>query len=276
MPGFSLRTAAPVRPSFPALDRLKQEQLPTFQGHTVDRLPAILIARLQGLAGKFWGLRGLWEPSGLRWLLLGFAAVGLIGLPGPLWFLLANAASLILLYLWMPASPVWTVYYRELFPILAVVTAAGTWRVARMIGDAVGRRRTGWQGADLAAGLVTVGLLVAVPGTIERLAMAKRWQFQLRVGATNLERIAGAIPGRAIIFVAPGPPNAPYESLVWNEPDLETTRVWLAHDRGDDNARLVQLAPDRTPYLFDPGNPRRVAVWRPTGTVSASPGVLPR
>lgn len=277
MPGFTASTAAPVRPPTPALERLRREQFPAYQSHTVDRLPAILLARLQGIAGKFWGYRGLWEPTGLRWLLLVLAGIGLLGLPAPVWFLIANAVSLVLIYLWMPASPVWTVYYREVFPLLGLITAIGAWRVATWLGGVIARRRDGWRAVDLAAVLVVLGLFVAVPGIADRIAMAKQWQFQLRVGANNLRRVADAIPGRGVIFVSAGPPNEPYESLVWNEPDLDATRVWIVHDRGEDNARLLRLSPDRKPYLFDPGNPRRVALWKPgRPPTTSSPTAMPQ
>jgi hypothetical protein len=36
-----------------------------------------------------------------------------------------------------------------------------------------------------------------------------------------------------------------------NEPDLAGARIWVVHDRGPDNARLLALAPDRVPYLYD-------------------------
>jgi hypothetical protein len=263
MPGFTASHAAPLRPPIPALERLKREQLPTYQAHTIERLPSILVERLQGIAGKFWGLRGLWEPTGLRWLLVPLAAVGLFALTGPGWFLIANTVSLVLCYLWMPASPVWTVYYREIFPVLALLTAVGTWRVARWIGERVTRVRSALAPEGVAAGLCLVGLAVAVPGVVDRFEMAKDWQFRLRVDGQNLRKVIGAIPGPAILFVSSGPPNQPYESLVWNEPDLGSTRVWVVHDRGEDNARLVRLAPERRAYRYDPGNPRRVAPWRP-------------
>ncbi len=275
MPGFGVNDAEPLRPPVPALERLKRENLPTYQSHTAERLPEILVARLQGIAGKFWGYRGLWEPTGLRWLLLGLAGIGLVALPGPVWFLIVNAASLVLLYLWMPASPVWTVYYREVFPLLGLITAIGAWRAASWLGGMVAKRRRGWVAADLAAVLVILGLVASGPGTADRMAMAKEWQFRLRVGASNLRRVVEAIPGRAIIFVSAGPPDEPYESLVWNEPDLEATRVWIVHDRGEDNARLVALAPARKAYWFDPGNPRRVAPWRPGRSVTSPPPAPP-
>ena len=36
-----------------------------------------------------------------------------------------------------------------------------------------------------------------------------------------------------------------------NAPDLKAARVWTVYDRGQDNIRLIRLAPGRTPYPFD-------------------------
>ena len=62
--------------------------------------------------------------------------------------------------------------------------------------------------------------------------------------------------------IRPGPPHRPYESYVQNEPDLDQTRVWLVQDRGDDDRRLMAIAPDRAPYRFDPGT-GKLDAWIP-------------
>jgi hypothetical protein len=39
--------------------------------------------------------------------------------------------------------------------------------------------------------------------------------------------------------------------VINNEPDLPRARIWIVYDRGSDNARLLAIARDRTPYLYD-------------------------
>jgi hypothetical protein len=40
-------------------------------------------------------------------------------------------------------------------------------------------------------------------------------------------------------------------SLTNNDPDPRSARVWAVHDLGEENLRLLQAAPDRTPYLYE-------------------------
>jgi hypothetical protein len=61
-----------------------------------------------------------------------------------------------------------------------------------------------------------------------------------------------AIPAsKAIVFVRYRPDHAAHFSLVRNVPDLNSARVWVVYDRGPDNARLLQIASNRVPYLYD-------------------------
>jgi hypothetical protein len=60
------------------------------------------------------------------------------------------------------------------------------------------------------------------------------------------------IPDRkAIVFVRKTPRHTLGQSLVLNQPDLDRAPVWIVHDLGPQNARLLALAPDRVPYLYD-------------------------
>ena len=43
----------------------------------------------------------------------------------------------------------------------------------------------------------------------------------------------------------------PHRSLIENPPDFARARIWVARDRGADDLRLIAVAPDRAPYLFD-------------------------
>jgi hypothetical protein len=47
------------------------------------------------------------------------------------------------------------------------------------------------------------------------------------------------------------PSHYVHESLIANDPDLASARLWVVFDRGPENQKLIALAPDRTPYLFD-------------------------
>jgi hypothetical protein len=59
-------------------------------------------------------------------------------------------------------------------------------------------------------------------------------------------------------------------SLTNNEPDPSAARVWAVHDLGEANLQLLQVAPDRAPYLYEELPDRHVLrplpipeEWRP-------------
>ena len=53
------------------------------------------------------------------------------------------------------------------------------------------------------------------------------------------------------MFVRYAPNATVHLSLTNNEPDPESARVWAVHDLGDENLRLLKIAPDRVPYLYE-------------------------
>jgi len=248
MPGFSVDRAPPLRAEIPAIRRFRSEWLPVHERHTVSRLPRIAVERLRGIAETFWGdpgTPGRGSPP-IRWILLGAAFLGLLGAPREVRLALWSGAALFLAMLSLASRPLWTVYYLELSPVLAFVTALGAWRALSWLARRAKRPL-------LASGLMVLGLLVAVPGTVERLLRARQQQIDLRTVPEELKRAIDSISGKAVIFVEAGPAHRPFESYVVNQPDLERTRVWVVHDRGEDNRRLLALAPERAPYRFDPG-----------------------
>jgi hypothetical protein len=241
MPGFLVDTMPSLRPPFPAMQKFRTEFLPQHEAHRPARLPGMLAERVKWIAITFWG------EAGLRWLLLPLGLLGMVFLPRPARLALATSALLVLIYLSIAARARWTVYYLEAMPVLALATAVGALGAARRLSTLGGR------GDGLTGGLVLAGLVVAVPGTVTRLVRAQQAQEDLRAVPTELEIKTQSIPGKAIVFIRPGPAHRPYESYVQNESDLDAARIWLVQDRGDDDRRLMALAPDRAAYVFDPG-----------------------
>ncbi|MFN0178197.1 MAG: ArnT family glycosyltransferase [Gemmatimonadales bacterium] len=256
MPGFAVDRSPPLRAEIPAIARFRTEWIPIHERHTIGRLPMIAVERLGGIGITFFGDGGFpGTRYPLRWLLLVGLIAGLAGMPRALGVVVLSGGVLFVAMLWLASRPLWTVYYLEVFPALAGVTALGCWRLAEWAA-----RRTG---RPIAPILVLAGIVVAVPGVVERLIRAKQQQEDVRLVPTDLARRVAGIEGRAVVFVASGPPHRPFESYVTNEPDLDQARVWIVHDRGDDNARLLALAPDRRAYRFDPGTGALAPLGRP-------------
>jgi len=257
-PGFTVDTTPPLRAETPAMRKFREEWLPLHRAHRLDRLPSILGERLAGIAVTFFG------EHGWRWLLLGAFVAGLFVAPPELRLALTAGALLVLLYLWMAARWLWTVYYLEAYPALALVTAVGAAWLVRRTAQAAVRRRPGLDPAVLTGAALLVGLVVAVPGTVDRLIQAREQQVDLRLVQTDLDRAIESIPGKAVIFVGTGPEHRPYESYTRNFIDPGRARVWVVLDRGADDRRLMDLAPDRRPYRFDPGS-GRLSAWGSQG-----------
>ncbi len=252
MPGFTIDTSPPVRGPTPALTKFRDRFLPIHEAHRLGRLPVILAERLEGVAITLFGPRGRhW-----RWLLAVAFLIGVIGASPPLRFGLMSAATLVVVYLWMAGRPLWTVYYLEVFPVLALVSATGCWWVLGWVERSSLARRWPAPGAWTGAA-VLAALAAALPGTVTRFRHARAAQVDARADQAALQAAIDSIPGRAIVFVASGPPDAPYDSFVRNSPDLHRERVWVVDDRGADDQRLIDRAPDRAAYRYDPG-PRRL------------------
>ncbi|MEZ4457101.1 MAG: hypothetical protein R2882_11215 [Gemmatimonadales bacterium] len=249
MPGFTVDTAAPLREPTPAMNKFRQQFLPQHEAHRTESLTTMLGRRVEGIGVRFFGPRGRhW-----RWLLLVPFLVGVVVSPGPLRFGLGSAVVLVLAYLWMTAHPMWTIYYLEVYPILALITALGVWRLAGWSSAAWARSRgTPRLAATGTAALCGLGMLIAAPGTWQRFSRARTALDGYRAPFAALTAAAASIPGKAIVFVAPGPADDPYDSFVRNTPDPAAERVWIVDDRGDDNGRLMALAPDRSAYRYDP------------------------
>ena len=255
MPGFSIDRSPPRRAEIPAITRFRTEWLPIHEGHTVARLPAIALARLKGIGTTFFGDGGF--PDGAvpwRWVLLGAALIGVVRPPRAMWPALAGAPILFLTMLWLASRPLWTVYYFEIFPVLAFVVALGVVRVAEGMSRMAGASWRAGPTPRFVSGVILAGTLVAVPGTVERVVRAKQQQEDLRLVQTDLRRAVEQLPGRAIVFIGTGTAHRPFESYVMNEPDLDRARVWLVNDRGEDNKRLLSFAKDRAGYFFNPGS----------------------
>jgi hypothetical protein len=219
---------------------------PIHGAHTLAALPRHFLERALATAQDTWGSRGLgWEWRAPLSLL---ALLGLLQTGGHLWFGLASVLGLLVGYLVFAHTPDWTLYYQETQPVLAYATALGA---AKLLARAAGERRDRDVPARAVAPLALALLLVLGPGLLD--AEAMRGRIALRTGYfRQAARVFARIPEpRAIVFVRYRPPHSPHWSLVQNPADYARARLWLVHDRGPDNLRLMRLAPERAAYLFD-------------------------
>lgn len=256
-PGFGFDDTPPRRELPHSMMRMVQDFGSWHEAHTVARLPELAWNRLVSITESS---LGSWRQPDVRILLSPFALMGvfMLGWGRPVRegrLGLACSIALFGVYLSYAHPPDWTLYYLESSWLLPFASALGLWTVFAMVA-----RRTWHPTAQLlrespalpamaTAALIGALVFLAIPrldGARHHMdvshATHRSWQDFLET----------EIPyRRAIVFVRYSPTHYVHESLVFNDPDLASARLWLVHDRGPENAKLARLAPDRDIYLFD-------------------------
>ena len=250
-PGLGIDSTPPLRALPPDMAKFNDYARPMHAVHTGPRLPQQLKARLLELR------RGLWGDHYFLYLL---AIVGALVMPLSVALALGTCVLVVLAYLSIAHMPYWLVYYLELFPVLAFLSALGLWQFVTLVAELAPRRVGRARELALPALVTCVGLIGwLAPGALEsftlwhrRLAMAPGYHESFR------DLIAKIPDRKAVVFVRYAPNADVHLSLTNNEPDASAARVWAVHDLGDDNLRLLQAAPDRVAYLYEEIGPRHV------------------
>lgn len=193
--------------------------------------------------------RAIWIGAFHHWrLFLGIAALlGLLAAPAPAYVALGTALGLLPAYLvfYTPPSP--GLYYVEAQAVLAFFAALGLGRIAGAYGRRVdpegGKARREW--------IVALVVLAMLPSMLYDANIARLNKRGGRWRLVAFQELVRTLPDRSVVFVRYGPDHLIHLGLIRNEPDAARARVWTVYDRGADNARLMRLAPDRVPYLYD-------------------------
>jgi hypothetical protein len=235
--------------------------------HTLGALPTIAWERLSMIDRDGWYE---WRGS-----LRVFALIGLLALSVEGWIAVAAFAAQFLLYLSYAHPAWWTMYYVECSPVLGFVTALGIERFFTLVlnrGSRIGDAGTTWRLTEKLVGLrgqlraavdakdgrvLAAVMIVAAAATLAGGAVARQVRAKIDSDHAYYDAFANAlsrIPDtRAIVFVRYSDKHPDGLSFVRNVPELETAHVWTVYDRGADDARLLALAPERVPYVFDEG-----------------------
>ena len=242
--GFGPSPHKPAAPSLTADERATVEVYRQLHVHYEMRdVPAAAADRAANI------VRGTWSYAGLPGLAI-LIAVGLV--PIAVFRLTAGTVLCVFVaYLFFAHDPTWTLYYLELQPPLAFLTAVGVVGATRAAFRWVATRRPPTVNPPAIAGaaLALVIAWLAVP------ALARVWTYR-HAHATYrqyherfLSAVASLPSPRSIVFVRYAPGHGE-EKLVEDVPDLATAPIWLVHDCGAHNAALMTLAPERVPYLY--------------------------
>ena len=257
MPGFVRDTAPPLRTLPPDLELLADATRQNYDGHTAEMMPVNFIARshrlLTGALGPV--AEPLWVLVPLGALALGGAVTG---------FALASFVLLLGVYLVMPHSPGWTIYYLELMPLVVFLAITGLARATALVAEIANQR--GWRRLAphrirLAVGLVVAGMVLL---TITKIP-DRRWHERLRSSRQLLARqlIAELPDPHAVIFVRRTSPMSAHFTLWDILGPPATTPTWIVRDLGAGrDADLVALANGRRPYILDEAT-MTLSEWTP-------------
>ena len=243
--GFGLTGLAPLRALPPDMVVFNEYVQTLHRDYTLARLPTALWQRTVAIAANMWATRAMFLP---------LTAFALITTSATLWFALGTTALLVLAYLCVGHGAQWTVYYVEIEPVLAFATAVGWWRLCSLIAN----RKLAWPVRVIPAETpnivfaIIASTLLLMPYTTRAVPYIAGKKGDRRAYQTNFRTLLRMIPdAHSMVFIRYMHGHSPHESLVHNEPDLASARVWTVYDRGADNVRLMRLDPHRTPYLFD-------------------------
>ena len=240
-PGFGLDSSPPSRELPPDMQWTAKYGAEPHRTYTPRVLPGVLASRM------FFVARDQWGPP--RFALAPLAVIGLLMLTPELLFAIGSGLVLMIAYLWFGHGAEWTVYYAEIQPVLALVTALGLWRLLRWNARDGGPRAVSPRAAGasliLAAATIVLGYYI-IGETRYRTAMMRRYQGQF------VSTLAVLPADKAIVFVRYASWHNPHLSLIYNDPDLERSKRWIVYDRGPvENAKLMRLAPGRKAYIYD-------------------------
>jgi hypothetical protein len=261
-PGFGVNDTPGLRPLPDDMRRFVDFVRPLHVTHVPAQLPRVLGERLSELRGAIWGG---------NLVLQALAAIGLLAMTGPLALALTTCAGLLIAYLWFAHPAEWAVYYLEIIPVMAFLTAAGLSQVATVVAARLGRLATSARPTLALAGMGALFvMLMAWPVSRAHVDWRHRFALSRRYQDTFRALVAKIPDSKAIVFVRYAPDHFVHLSLIANGPEGPASRIWTVHDRGDDNQRLMRLAPDRTAYLYEELPGRVQMRWIAPATVAGS------
>jgi hypothetical protein len=256
--GFGAVSDPPADTVSQALEQYAELDRRMHERHMLGALGNVILNRIARIA------QGTWAYAGLPVIFL-FAASA--GLPRGVFRVAGGTAvAVFAAYLAYGHIASWTVYYLELQAPLAFLTAVGILVVTKRVGPRLSGRvffRHDPAAAQRALFLLGAALLL-VPAVVE----ARWWRASHiadRALVEAFDRTIEPLAGRpAIAFVRERADLHPERTVVDNVIDLNSAPLWVVHDRGAENARLLSLAPSRMSYLITETRERDSIVFRVT------------
>ncbi len=259
VPGFDTHDSPPLRDLPPDMVQFRQVYLPIHEAHTLDDLPAILLARVKLILHSTWGS---W------WVALApLAAIALIGISAEAGFALVTGALLVLAYLLFAHPAGWVLYYMEAQEIVVMITALGGWTVIQWM-MRVQRRGAAIPASEVIARggvAVCVFILAVTPFKVKFVNQTRDLTLSRGSQQTAFRESVARLPHKSVVFVRYSRIHNIHASLVTNVPNLEEAHAWIVYDRGAENVELLAEAGGRMPYIFEEQTGRLLPMNPETG-----------
>jgi hypothetical protein len=99
--------------------------------------------------------------------------------------------------------------------------------------------------------------VLLLPAMIDTAAIARGWLLNATYERRQFEARVARLPIQpAIVFVRYGAHHSPHRSLTVNRADWQHAPAWIVYEMGEESQKLVDLAPERHPYIYDQENSR--------------------
>jgi hypothetical protein len=254
-PHFGVTTAKPLLTPPPDVAAINQSLLGAERAHTLANLPADALKRARAM------IRTSYPPPALAFAAL--AVVGLVVLPAAGWLGVVTLVATFVAYLAHPTWPDWTVYYLEVTPVLVFLAALGLSAVLRVLAAEWVRREEAVRKSPRAALAGLLCCVLLLPAMLDVAAMARGWLLTSTYERRQFEERVAMLPRQpAIVFVRYGVHHSPHRSLTVNRADWQHAPAWIVYEMGEESQKLVDLAPERHPYIYDQESSRFFDVKR--------------
>ena len=242
MPTLSTDWSAAPRELASDMVALGEVQRRIYEGRSFMKFPGLFLDRVNetGKAALPWGLRALRFIAPIGLLFAG-AAGGVA---------LASVLLLVLLHLTMPHERMWTIYYLDVFPVVAFGAVLALRRWTELIAASTPSLASLTSRAPLMTTMIGFVLLLSgqtvwAPPHVDDHAWMHREIF-FRAGLCALP------PGDKTVFVQQRPDASPHHTLLDNDPRWDRSDTWVVRAWDAPRHRaLMEAAPDRAAYIYD-------------------------
>lgn len=237
-PGFGLDRSPPLRPVSSRIRWLVDDFRQVHEQHTLPRLPLIALQRV--------GVLVMMVGEGWRLILGALFLIGLVRSPRSrdTRAAAATVVAVVAAYL-VYAHPLnWTLYYSEVLPAMIFI-AVIEFRLLLQSALHLPQQK--------AAGVLLASALVAMPFLYRDVSLARRSRDVSAQGHRMVASLLATVPDRRLVVFVRYPAGHNHHASIVGNALGDSDRVWLVHDLGAENVRLLARVKDRAPYILDVG-----------------------